>query len=93
MEIRRDFYLLFKEAINNIYKHAKATHVEISVWLEKKKLQLQIRDDGKGFDTAASTHRNGIKGMRTRVNKLKGHINIWSEPGKGTSIHISLPFS
>lgn len=93
MEIRRDLFLLFKEAINNIYKHAKATHVEISVWLEKKNLQLQIRDDGTGFDTTAPTHRNGIKGMHARVKKWKGHANIKSEPGKGTLLHISLPVS
>ncbi len=93
MEIRRDLFLLFKEAINNIYKHAKASNVEINVWLEKKNLQLQIRDDGTGFDTTAPTHRNGIKGMHARVKKWKGHANIKSEPGKGTLLHISLPVS
>jgi ligand-binding sensor domain-containing protein/two-component sensor histidine kinase len=93
METRRDFYLLFKESVNNIYKHAKATNVEIKLWVEKKNLQLQISDDGKGFDTAAPTHRNGIKGIHTRVKKWKGHADIRSEPGKGTIIHISLPVS
>ena len=93
IEIRRDFYLLFKETINNIYKHASASNVEIKLWLEKKNLQLQISDDGKGFDPAAPSHRNGIKGIHTRVKKWKGRVDILSEQGKGTTIHISLPVS
>jgi signal transduction histidine kinase len=91
MEQRRDLYLLFKEIINNICKHAQATHVDIRVSMEKNKLHLYIADNGVGFDTTAPTHRNGINGLHTRVRKWKGQIDIRSGAGDGTQVHIALP--
>lgn len=93
MELRRDFYLLFKESLNNVYKHSKAKNVEIKVWMEKNHLQLLIRDDGIGFERNNSTHRNGIKNMHTRTAKWQGVIRITTAPGKGTSTEVSLPVS
>jgi signal transduction histidine kinase len=93
MELRRDFFLLFKETVNNICKHAKATHAEIRIGIEKKNLFLHISDNGNGFDTTAPTHRNGIKGIYTRTRKWQGNADIQSAPGKGTSVHLSLPLS
>jgi signal transduction histidine kinase len=93
MELRRDYFLLFKESINNIYKHARAKNVQIKVWVERSRLLLLIRDDGGGFNVQTETHRNGIKNMHTRAEKWKGSVNIHSEPGKGTSTEISLPIS
>jgi len=91
MEQRRDFFLLFKEVINNIYKHSKATQVEIRIWFEKNDLHLQVKDNGVGFDKSRSTERNGIKNMQARAEKWKGHFLIRSEPGKGTETSISIP--
>ncbi|RYF96987.1 MAG: hypothetical protein EOO00_01335, partial [Chitinophagaceae bacterium] len=91
MELRRDLYLLFKEAINNICKHAHATHVETRVWVEKKKLHLDISDNGVGFNTTVPTHRNGLRGLHTRVSKWKGEIEIRSGHGEGTQLRIVLP--
>lgn len=93
MELRRDFFLLFKESINNIYKHSRARNVQISVRLEKNRLRIMIRDDGAGFDKNTPTHRNGIKNMHSRAAKWKGDIHIESELGRGTSTEISLPVS
>lgn len=91
MEQRRDCFLLFKEAINNIYKHAAAKNVSIRVWLERNQLHMTIEDDGKGFDPAQVTHRNGLKNMQQRITKWKGRIDIQSAPGKGTRTMITLP--
>jgi ligand-binding sensor domain-containing protein/signal transduction histidine kinase len=93
MELRRDVYLLFKEAINNIYKHSKATTVEIRVWLDRNQLRMLIRDNGIGFDSKASTHRNGIKNMHERAGKWKGSIKLVTEEGRGTTTDIALPVS
>lgn len=91
MEQRRDCFLIFKEAINNIYKHANAKHVEIKVWIERGHLHLLIRDDGKGFDTTTSTHRNGIKNIHNRIEKWKGNVSVTSIPGDGTVTRMHLP--
>jgi ligand-binding sensor domain-containing protein/signal transduction histidine kinase len=93
MDLRRDFYLLFKESINNIYKHSKARNVDIRVWMEKNHLHLRIKDDGQGFSREIPTHRNGIKNMEARVAKWRGRLDISSTPGVGTRTEISLPGS
>ncbi|WP_315824856.1 sensor histidine kinase [Paraflavitalea speifideaquila] len=91
MEQRRDCFLLFKEVINNIYKHADARRVNIRVWLEGNQLHMTIEDDGKGFDPSHITHRNGLKNMQQRTEKWKGKLHIQSTPGKGTRTSISFP--
>jgi ligand-binding sensor domain-containing protein/two-component sensor histidine kinase len=90
MEQRRDCFLLYKEAINNIYKHAHATTVSIRVWLDRGQLFMTVQDDGKGFDTSIITHRNGLKNMQQRVKRWQGSIEIQSAPGKGTYTAIRL---
>ncbi len=91
MEQRRDLFLVYKEAITNIQKHAMATAVQINVGTEKKQISLIISDNGKGFDVSQPTYRNGLKNMRTRIEKWKGDFNITSSQGHGTTINISLP--
>jgi ligand-binding sensor domain-containing protein/two-component sensor histidine kinase len=91
MDQRRDCFLLFKEAINNIYKHAQANNVSIKVRVERNHLYMEIKDDGKGFDAALVTNRNGIKNMHSRIKKWKGSIEINSEPGKGSSTELRFP--
>ncbi|OQP51338.1 hypothetical protein A4H97_27560 [Niastella yeongjuensis] len=93
MEQRRDCFLIFKETINNIYKHANAKQVQIKVWIEKGHLHMSINDDGKGFDTNTVTHRNGIKNIHNRAEKWKGRITLKSVPGKGTLTQVSIPLS
>lgn len=91
MEQRRDCFLLYKEAINNIYKHADGNNVSIRLWLDRGQLFMTIEDDGKGFDTTTITHRNGLKNMQQRVQKWEGSIEIQSAPGRGTRTSIRIP--
>jgi signal transduction histidine kinase len=91
MEQRRDCFLIFKEAINNIYKHANAKHVQIKIWIEKSRLHMTIQDDGKGFDITTVTHRNGIKNIRNRIEKWNGKITLLSVPGQGTVTRVHFP--
>lgn len=93
MEQRRDCFLIFKEAINNIYKHANAKRVEIKVWIEKGHLYMNICDDGKGFDTTTITHRNGIKNINNRIEKWNGSITMSSVIGEGTVTKVNFPLS
>ncbi len=90
MEQRRDLFLVYKEAITNIQKHAMATEVEINIKAEKKQINLIISDNGKGFDVSQPSHRNGLKNMRNRIEKWKGRFIINSSKGHGTTINILL---
>ena len=91
IEQRRDCFLIFKEVINNIYKHAEASIVEIDIDLHSNHLDITITDDGKGFDIAAITHRNGLKNIRQRVEKWRGKLDIRSAPGSGSTVDIGIP--
>jgi ligand-binding sensor domain-containing protein/two-component sensor histidine kinase len=91
MEQRRDFFLVFKEAVNNIYKHAHAGNVHIRIWLSGYHLHMIIEDNGKGFDTSVPTHRNGIRNIQQRAEKWKGRAKIASIAGHGTTIDINFP--
>src|ERR1043166_6607094 len=79
MQQRRDLYLVFRECLNNIYKHAAAKNVFIKISVHNNILKMNIEDDGKGFDPSISTHRNGLKNLETRIEKWNGTLNIVSE--------------
>lgn len=91
-------YRLCQEAVNNVVKYAQASTLQISFVLEKEHVELEIRDNGKGFAVAAlmatSSSGFGLRGMQERVEALGGKITIKSRtqpPVQGTHIHIQLP--
>lgn len=90
-EKRRDLFLIYKEILNNISKHASAENVRIAVKKESKNLLLVITDDGCGFDPALPSTRNGLHIIKERVAKWKGKTIINSSPGKGTTVKIIFP--
>jgi signal transduction histidine kinase len=91
MQERKNFYLVFKEAINNIAKYAGCSDVWIEMTLKNKQVILSIRDNGKGFDPEIARKGNGLINMRTRAEQLKGTLNIDTVPGEGTTIRFSFP--
>jgi len=68
MHLRRDLYLIFKEAVNNIAKHAKCTKVMIDFKIEHHEIILKIEDNGIGFDRNNQISGNGLANMQTRVD-------------------------
>lgn len=86
-EERRNIFLVVKEALHNIVKHAGATSVEVSFTLKGKILRIVIHDNGAGFDMS-SVHAfgNGLINMRKRMEEIDGSFTISSMPGKGTTI-------
>jgi len=93
-----DSYLfrIFREALTNVAKHARATHVEVHIAQDKGGLLLSIRDDGVGFDTgdsssASSGCRLGLITMREQVEYAGGSLVLQSRPGDGTRIQVWLP--
>ncbi len=88
MEVRKDVYLIFKEAIHNACKYAQCSSVNISLRRKKESCLLTIQDDGKGFDISSVTPGNGIYNMQKRASKIRATISIDSKINKGTLITL-----
>jgi signal transduction histidine kinase/ligand-binding sensor domain-containing protein len=91
METRKNFYLVFKEAINNIAKYAQANNVQVNVYIRNATLYLSIKDDGKGFELKYNSTGNGLLNMERRAAELKGKFQIHTAPGKGTELEVWFP--
>jgi PAS domain S-box-containing protein len=86
-------YRIVQESLSNVYRHAKATHVEISLNRKGDVLQLKISDNGKGItpEQVNSPTSLGILGMRERAHYFGGKVTINGHPGKGTRLTVSIP--
>jgi ligand-binding sensor domain-containing protein/two-component sensor histidine kinase len=91
MEARRDFFLVFKEAINNAAKYSKASMVTIQLGLHTKRLVLVVSDDGVGFDPEGSDNGNGLGNMHKRADAMNARLQITSSPGNGTYVTLNVP--
>jgi two-component sensor histidine kinase len=91
MEKRKDFYLIYKETLNNIAKHAHGQHVWIDIARIGSNIRLSIRDDGQGFDAATRKSGNGIGNINNRAKALKGKMILTSAPGRGSSTVLEFP--
>jgi len=89
-EQRRNIYLVIKEALHNIVKHASATSVSIGFRIVVNDLQISIQDNGKGFEQASS-FGNGLKNMSRRMEMIGGHFMISGK--QGTIIQLTAPLS
>jgi len=90
LQERRHFYLIFKEAVNNLVKYSGATRASISLTWENNRVRLNIRDNGVGFDTSQPKAGNGLKNMKRRADEMKAEFNLESQPGNGTQIDLIL---
>jgi two-component system NarL family sensor kinase len=86
-------YRVIQESVNNVIKHAQATALDILLLCDKKEITVSIEDNGKGFNTDDKSKFTGIglKNMISRVEFLKGSVDISSSPGKGTLVAIFIP--
>lgn len=91
MELRKDLYLLFKEAINNVAKYSAATQVLIKLNKFDQEIYLEIKDNGWGFDVEKVKQGNGLKNMATRAERMGGKLWIESIVGQGTLIKLNIP--
>jgi len=89
MEKRKNFYLIFKEATNNVVKYAMCNNIWINLKMQNSLIELIIKDDGIGFDTTAESQGNGIANMNKRADVLGGKLIIDAALGKGTEITFS----
>jgi len=91
MEQRRNLYLIFKEAINNIAKHSEATEAYVRISRSTDGLHCLIGDNGIGFDTQQPTHGNGLGNFRGRASESFIELSIDTAPGKGTRLWMVVP--
>ncbi len=90
LEVKKNIYLLFKEAINNVVKHAQASQVQIQFKYHLRKLQISIADNGKGFDANLIIKGNGLDSMHHRIKQLNGKIEFIQNQPKGTIVKFEL---
>ncbi|MFN4314652.1 MAG: two-component regulator propeller domain-containing protein [Chitinophagaceae bacterium] len=90
MTPRKNFYLIFKEAINNALKYADCKNIWVTVERKQHRLRLTVRDDGRGFDQHAvpgnNLAGNGLANMRMRAKEIRGRLELLSQPGRGTEL-------
>jgi signal transduction histidine kinase len=91
IEQRKDFYLFFKEAINNAAKYAQASQIWIKIYKFNQGIQLEIQDNGKGFDATQTIPGNGLQNMRERTQRMRGRMELDTLPGMGTRIKLFIP--
>lgn len=91
-------FRIVQEGLNNIYKHADASNVSVKLEVLPKKVNLIVRDDGKGFNPeklarGAKQKGYGLIGIKERVQLLKGEMEVLSAPGQGTSLVVNFDIS
>ncbi len=93
LEFKRDVFLIYKEVLNNIVRHAEAHKVSIEVETNRGKLDLTIKDDGKGFDSLHRNFRegNGLRNLRMRAQAIGAKLKVKSTPNQGTIVHLTAP--
>jgi PAS domain S-box-containing protein len=97
-EAQINLYRMVQESLNNVRKHAHASHVSIKLISSFPNIILRIEDDGEGFDTetrllaAYEEKRMGVRSMKERVRLLQGEMRIVSIPGKGTMVVFEIPY-
>jgi len=96
MTKRKNFYLIFKEAVNNVIKYAACKNLWVRLEYHNHELTFTIKDDGRGYDMALvkSTHSlsgNGLQNMKHRAKEMEGTLIIQSSQGNGTSIKLQFP--
>jgi signal transduction histidine kinase len=87
-------FRIAQEALRNVERHSAATRVEVALQFTAGAVRLRIRDDGRGFDSAADWARAGslgLIGMQERATLLGGELEVESAAGHGTTVRASLP--
>jgi signal transduction histidine kinase len=91
-EVESTAYRIVQEALANVAKHANATEVHVRVEERNGRLEIAVRDDGRGFEPSAPRSGFGLTGMRERVEMMGGTLVLESSPaGLGTLVQASIP--
>ncbi len=86
-------YRIIQESLHNIYKHAKASSVNIGFKPKNNVICLQVQDNGVGFDVNKAKSGIGLKNMKSRINEINGEFNLSSSKQEGTIVSIEIPLA
>lgn len=89
--IKLMFYRIVQEQLNNILKHSRANNAAIELSTTSEQIILIVRDDGIGFDTSKTSGGIGLRNITNRAGLYNGMTRIHSEPGKGTTLKVTVP--
>lgn len=86
-----NLYRIILELVNNAVKHAKAKEIIVQIMQNKSELHITVEDDGQGFDKTNVEEGLGFRSIRSRINFLKGQLDVDTVPNEGSSFQISIP--
>ena len=88
LNFRRNLFLIYKEILQNIVKHAQASKVHIRVEVNEHVFLLDVRDNGVGFDLKSVSEGNGLRNFEQRAADMHSKVTIESAPGQGTKVEF-----
>jgi signal transduction histidine kinase len=90
-EQQLNVYRIIQEHLNNILKHSKATNVFIGIKNQNNQVEINIKDNGQGFDVTIRRKGIGFKNIQSRAELLNGKMNVASKPGSGCLLTVNFP--
>jgi len=90
-EVRHHLFLAVKEALNNAVRHGSASEIGFRIRVQENGLWILISDNGSGFDTVDRSNGYGLLNLRNRLEQLRGHCELESAPGAGTTVSLQMP--
>ncbi len=88
IHFRRNLFLIFKESLQNIVKHANASRVKILIEEDGKGLSMRISDNGLGFDPESDHKGNGLRNFQKRATESGMSVTVTSQPAEGTTVEV-----
>ena len=87
-----------REALRNAFHYAQARRIEAEITYGDTLLRMRVRDDGNGIDPEVLDQGSraghwGLPGMHERAKRIGGELNVWSRPGAGTEVELTIPCS
>jgi signal transduction histidine kinase len=94
--VREESFAVGREAIINALQHSEGRNVEVEIIYDSREFRLRIRDDGRGIDPevlqkGGRVNHWGLQGMRERANRIGAKLKLWSRPGSGTEVELTVP--
>ena len=83
---------VLQEALRNANRHSGARNVKVRLGTEDGEILLEVSDDGRGFDMASVRTGVGLSAMRERIEGVGGMFAVYSRPGEGTRVVVSIPW-
>jgi signal transduction histidine kinase len=96
--LQDEVYRITREILRNAFRHAHASRIEAEITYDRQFFRLRIRDNGKGIDPkvleqGARPGHWGLPGVRERAKRIGAQLKLWSEPGAGTEVELTVPAS